>query len=291
MSAPIPHLPAPVRDARPAAPARGLSIWLAPPEAAGAFEVSKLNEADWRRWLSLSNEQRREDFAVSRALLGRVSPRANDVSSLSHSSGHAAICLGPAGCRVGVDVEWHRTRDVIAIARFAFDAEELAALEAAASPQREQLFYAMWVFKEAAAKALRLDLPDALRGCVLVPRPDGRTGVVPTDEPWAAWIYQPRPGLSLAAIQVGGAPEREPLCGEWTESTVSWPAVARAGSAYSPSASTCNEPGFFDNHRLAANCCPQHDGCITGSPQLRRSGPYRNAKPLSSLAKNRASKN
>jgi len=222
MSAPIPHLLAPVRAARPAAPARRLSIWLAPPEAADAFEVSKLSEADRQRWLGLTNRQRREDFAVSRALLNRVSPRANDVSSLSHSGGHAAICLGPAGCRVGVDVEWHRARDVIAIARFAFDAEELAALEAATSPQRERLFYAMWVFKEAAAKALRLDLPDALRHCTLVPHPDGLTGVIPTHECWAAWIYEPRPGLSLAAIQVGGAPEREPLCLDWTEITVSW---------------------------------------------------------------------
>lgn len=291
MSAPIPHPFAHAGDVGPAALARGLSIWLAPPEAAGAFEASKLNEADRQRWRGLSNQRRREDFAVSRALLNRVTARVNDVSSLSHSGGHAAICIGPAGCRVGIDIEWHRARDVIAIAQFAFDAEEVAVLEAAAPLQRERLFYAMWVFKEAAAKALRLDLPDALRRCALMPRPDGWTGLVPADEPWSAWIYEPRPGLSLAVIQIGGEPDGEPRCREWTENTVSWSAVACAGSAYRPSASTVRHTGFFDNHRLADNCCPHHDGCITGSPQWRRSAPYRNAKPLSSLAKSRASKN
>lgn len=269
MSAPIPQPLAPVSKARPAASSRGLSIWLAPPTAADAFEVSKLNQTDRQRWLDPS-QRRREDFAVSRALLDYVNcvaARTNGVSSLSHSGGHAAVCLGPAGCRVGVDIEWHRARDVLAIAQFSFDAEGIAVLEAAASPRRERLFYAMWVFKEAAAKALRLDLLVALRRCSLLPRPKGWAGAIPADPPWAAWIYEPRPGLSLAAIQINDAAEREPRCLEWTENAVSWPLVARAGSAYGPSVDAASQVGSFHNHRLVGNCCPHRDGCVTDSPR------------------------
>lgn len=290
MLAPIPHPHALAGEARPAAPVRGLSLWLAPPEAGDAFEVTQLNEADRQRWLRL-NHRRREDFAVSRALLNRIAPHASDALSLSHSSRHAAICIGPAGCSVGVDVERHRARDVIAIARFAFHAEEFAALEAAAPSQRERLFYAMWVFKEAAAKALRLDLLEALRHCTLLPRPERWIGRIPSDEGWSAWVYEPRPGLSLATIQIGGGPAHGPDCREWMKGPVRWRAVARAGSAHSPSADAGSQPSFFDNHRLAGNCCPHRDDGVTGSPQLHCSSPYRNAKPLSSLAKNPASKN
>ncbi len=291
MLAPIPHPLAQAGDARPAAPARRLNVWLAPPEAGDCFEVSQLSAADQQRWRGMNSRRRREDFAVSRALLNRVAPQVNDALSLSHSGGHAAICIGPTGCRVGIDVEWHRARDATAIARFAFHAAELAVLEAAASPRRERLFYAMWVFKEAAAKALRLDLLEALRHCTLLPQPDRWIGLVPTEEAWSAWIYEPRPGLSLAAVQVGGQPPHQPACLEWTGNAVRWPAALRADSPYEVSAGSAGDSGFFDNHRLAGNCCPHHDATITAAPQPPGRGPYRNAKPLSRLVKNPASKN
>lgn len=269
MPAPIPFQQS-TRDAgQDQAQVGGLSVWLATPEARHAFDVAQLNEADLARWTGLSHPQRRADFAVSRALLYFVAPPDQASRSLSHSAGHAALCVGPGACRLGIDIERHRGgRDVLGIARFAFHEQELAALESAASAERERLFYSLWVLKEAAAKALRLDLLVALRHCVFLPRPGGYEGSIPAGAAWSAWLYEPRGDLSLAVVQIGACSGRSFLeVSEWpVAGAAAWPLIARLGGTSGLSDTADGRIGFFENHRLAAKCCPHRDGCVTGSP-------------------------
>lgn len=267
------HIPYPqsTRDARQnGARAGGLSVWLATPQARHAFDLAQLNEADLARWAVLRHPQRREELVVSRALLRFVAPPDEASRSLSHSGGHAALCVGPSGCSVGIDIEKHRSsRDVLGIARFAFHEQELAALESAASTERERLFYSLWVLKEAAAKALRIELLDALRHCVFLPRPEGYWGSIPAGVPWSAWLYEPRRDLSLAVVGIGAGSGGSVLeTTEWPLSGASvWPLIARMHGADGLSDPADSSIGFFENHRLAVKCCPHHDGCVTGSPQ------------------------
>jgi 4'-phosphopantetheinyl transferase len=77
--------------------------------------------------------------------------------SIAHSGTLALIAIGVG--EVGIDVEQHRPRDVIAIARRFFTADEVALV--AVEPRE---FYRLWCRKEALVKArgtgLVLPLPD-----------------------------------------------------------------------------------------------------------------------------------
>jgi phosphopantetheinyl transferase (holo-ACP synthase) len=224
-----------------------LQLWLAAPQAAQHFDPAQLTGEERARMARLRRDTRRQEFAVSRALRAYVrrSGRPPVSESLSHSGGHAALAQAHSDLHVGVDLELHRTRDVLAIARTAFSASEAHALEIAAGRERERLFYAMWTVKEAFAKALQLPLMEALLSCEIVV--DGTAWRVRTATSAAGCVavYQPRTDLTLAVACIGAAP----LIETWSwppQQPASWPLIAAISLA------TAGAPAAADHGTAAA---------------------------------------
>ena len=242
------------RDSGSAPPA----LWLATPAAQTYFDPTLLTETDRARFLASRNPRRLEEFKVSRALQA-VASSGRTVHSLSHSGGFAALLTAPRGSgdaseaalpfdqsllAVGVDLEISRPRDVLRIARFAFSKEEVVALEQQTDSARDDLFYTLWTMKEALAKALRLNLIDALRQCVFTGAPEAVaaasiwpsasiwSGSAPTPSPWAIQVFQPRAGFFLAAACVGAGHPQALRTWEWPpQQAARWPVIAAAVAA------------------------------------------------------------
>jgi phosphopantetheinyl transferase len=175
--------------------------------------------------------RRRADFEVSRALLATANV-ALAAHSMSHSSEHAAVLIAPDGWQIGVDLEISRPRDLLKLARFAFHESEVRAMESAAAESRDALFHTLWTLKESFAKALRLDLVDALRECVFWKDGEAWHGRVPTSSPWGAAVFQPRPDIFLATAWIGGSATMPLDQWEWPpKKQVEWPRVARVTPA------------------------------------------------------------
>lgn len=212
------------------------NVWLAGPEAAQHFDPAQLTAEERARSARLRRSARRQEFAVSRALRAhaRLAAAQPASESLSHSGGYAAVAHAHRSLRVGVDLEMHRTRDVLAIARMAFNEAEAHALQAASAPEREQLFYAMWTVKEALAKALGMQLMEALRCCELVVDGSSWHVCVPRAAAGRVAVYQPRTGftLAVACVATDGATDhvnRMLPIGSWSwppQRPASWPLIA-----------------------------------------------------------------
>ena len=208
----------------------GAALWLGLPAAREYFDPSALSVADHSR-MAARGARRRADYEVSRALLA-FADIGRAAHSLSHSAEHAALLVAPGGCRIGVDLEMNRPRDFLRLARFAFDAREVVALEAAPEAARPRLFYTLWTLKESVAKALQLELVDALRQCVFWEDDGEWRGRIPTPSAWGAAVFQPRPQLFLAATWAGGLGFAGLRQWEWPpRQSADWPVVARLGSA------------------------------------------------------------
>ena len=96
---------------------------------------------------------RQSGWIVHRTAQGKPSVTAPDGSdgpavSLSHSSGLIAVAAIRAGC-VGIDVEWHRSRDFAALEDQAFGPAERREVAAGGA----EAFYRIWTLREAMAKA------------------------------------------------------------------------------------------------------------------------------------------
>lgn len=92
--------------------------------------------------------------------------------SLSHSGNQVAVALGTA-VDVGIDIQWMDPNLKLApVIRRCFHTRETEVLAQRAAQERQQLFYAWWVAKEAVVKCLHqgLALPTA---SFLVPHPLG----------------------------------------------------------------------------------------------------------------------
>lgn len=83
--------------------------------------------------------------------------------SLSHSDGHALVAYGPAGWRLGVDLERKRVRDLEGLAQWCCDAAEQAHLRVLPEADRLTFFYQLWTLKESFIKAAGLDFPADMR--------------------------------------------------------------------------------------------------------------------------------
>jgi 4'-phosphopantetheinyl transferase len=95
--------------------------------------------------------------------------------NLSHS-GDCCLLAVTRGCDIGVDIERYRTgRDYEALARRFFTAGEQLILE---SDMGEQLFYSMWVLKEASIKARGMKLLEGLDRFECILTPDGALDIV-----------------------------------------------------------------------------------------------------------------
>lgn len=214
----------------------GAALWLGLPAGRDYFDPTALSADDHARLLTMRSARRQADFEVSRALLAFANI-GSATRSLTHSAEHAALLVAPDGCRTGVDLEIDRARDVLRLARFAFTEREVVALEAAPDEARPQLFYTLWSLKESFAKALRLELVDALRQCVFWKDNGEWRGQVPTTAAWGAAVFQPRPQLFLAAACIGE--QRLPRLQQWEwppHRRGDWPLIARAGAPATPDA-------------------------------------------------------
>ena len=188
-----------------------IDVWLGSPAAEQWFDADKLNAAERTRYEGLNGQRRRREFAVSRALrhaaLGDSFGDPSVPSSLSHSGGWAAVARGTAGHRLGVDLEFHRPRNLLGIARFAFDPAEIAMLEGLPPVQQPAVFYSLWTLKESMAKALGLQLLEASRQCVFVSEApadaEAWRGVAPTHEPWMVRVFRPQPDMALCVTVIG----------------------------------------------------------------------------------------
>jgi 4'-phosphopantetheinyl transferase len=171
------------------------------------------------------------DRAARDALFAHLSARGASPlpgALLSHAGGHAAYLAGEPG-RAGIDLEWIRPRDSLALARFAFAPREVRALEALHGTARDEAFIAHWVLKEAAAKLLGLDLFSALARCEFRVEGERIEGDVPHAGPWQAWVHAPRPALRVAVMRFGAGPcplQREWQLGEPDSFGARWPLVA-----------------------------------------------------------------
>ena len=204
-----------------------LQLWLAAPDAAQHFDPARLTDEDRLALARVRRATRRQEFAVSRALRAHVRRNERDSirESLSHSGGYAALARAQPALHVGVDLELHRPRDALAISRNVFSESETRALEAAAGPERERLFYAMWTVKEALAKALQLPLLEALRSCELVAVGPAWQIRAPAPAVGCVTVYQPRAELTLAVACIGA---RVPIqTWSWPpQRPASWPVIA-----------------------------------------------------------------
>ena len=209
---------------RTAAPPRPPTLWLARP---AAFDGLPPRRAGADR--AMRTELFR--YLESRQLGPAAGP------GLSHAGGWAAYVAQEPG-PTGLDLEWVRPRDVGALARFAYAPAEADALDERPPAARDEAFVALWVLKEAAAKALGLDLFTALARCEF--RIDGARieARLTSSVAWQAWLYAPRPQLRLACVTLQRAPAAPlaPAGLEWTPGaalpvTAAWPLVAAGASA------------------------------------------------------------
>jgi 4'-phosphopantetheinyl transferase len=229
-----------------------LQLWLAGPEAAQRFDPAQLSNDEQDRYARLRRPERRQEFEVSRALRTHVRREAPQPASesLSHSRGYAALARAHPHLLVGVDLEVHQARDVLATARTAFSESEAQALAAVPSRELARLFYAMWTVKEALAKALQLPLLEALRSCVLIV--DGPQWQVraPTPAAGCVAVYQPRVELTLAVACIG---ETLPI-ESWSwppQQPATWPLIAAIALA-AADAHAAAGPGSAGAARAAA---------------------------------------
>lgn len=114
-------------------------------------------------------------------------------ATLSHSGEHLAAAVAPRP--IGLDLERpHRRRDVMALARHMFAADEVARLgDAADGPERERLFYILWALKEARGKRGGEGLQASQAR-----RVSARPCVPPEADAWV-WLLDPDGALALAA--------------------------------------------------------------------------------------------
>jgi 4'-phosphopantetheinyl transferase len=127
--------------------------------------------------------------------------------SLSHSADQVAVALSCA-VDVGIDIQWMDPHLKLApVIRRCFHAREIEALEHLAMKERQELFYAWWVAKEAVVKCLHegLALPTA---SFVVPHPLGCGPVLGLDtQMWVTALPAP-PGYRAALAWRGRAADR-----------------------------------------------------------------------------------
>ena len=165
-----------------------VDIWQVPldrPPAEAAWLRSLLTPEEMRKADGFHFEKDRRRYAVARGALRAIlaervgaAPEALRFTlgshgkpfltggpefNLSHCEDLALIAVAPAGRAVGVDAEKVRSfQDMRSIEERYFSAEERGFLAAAGPAERARRFLTLWTRREAAAKALGLDLQAAL---------------------------------------------------------------------------------------------------------------------------------
>lgn len=108
--------------------------------------------------------------------------------SVSKTEG-AIVCAVGSELELGVDVQrWEPVPGALSIARRYFSASEAMALGALDEPTRSGAFLALWVLKEAHAKAVGLGLAQRLDQCAFAVDASGR--VCPSSARNIAWYFR-----------------------------------------------------------------------------------------------------
>ena len=150
---------------------------------AEASLLPRLHPAEQARYRGFGHADRRRSWLAGRALmlaaLERVCDRVDAAAlrtagsggvqyadgawylNLSHSRGLVGVAL--AAVPVGLDIEWPRPRLAVDAAERVYTPDESRELAALPPEQRLDAFYTFWTLKEAACKALGLQLWQGLR--------------------------------------------------------------------------------------------------------------------------------
>ena len=149
---------------------------------------------------------------------------------LSHSGGLVAYLCDPTPVS-GVDLEWVRKRDVVSLARFAYSQAEAVAIEVMEPSRRCAAFTELWVLKEAAAKALGMDLFSALARCQFRVGDGHIEAQIVGAARVSATIWAPDTALRLAWVGLSDELRPRPLCIDWRlgedcVSPAAWPLIA-----------------------------------------------------------------
>ncbi len=166
------------------------------------YVASSLTAAEAARYDRMRSPQRRLQWQVSRALLAHVGSL-DRARSLSHSGEYAAVAVDETALAVGIDLEVIRPRNFMRLAQAAFAPTECREFEALDPGAHARHFYQLWTLKEAFAKALQLPLAAALRDCIVDWQGPRWSVRVPTEHPWRALSWQPRPDLILTLVSIG----------------------------------------------------------------------------------------
>jgi 4'-phosphopantetheinyl transferase len=239
-----------------------VAVWLATPAAQALFNPADQSSEDQARWRSQRGERRRLDWMVSRALRYGVSPPPGLPVSLSHSNGYAALAVAGPGFKVGVDLEHVRQRDAMSIARLAYSSRECADLAALDDRAGLRHFYALWTFKEACAKALNINLGQALGQCQIWRDGEGWHAAAPTDVDWSAEVLSPAAHLMLAVVRLApgndAATTGRVVQHEWPgEDSPCWEKVLRVqGSSRSCAPTIGPAPARPDEVTTSAGAAP-----------------------------------
>ena len=203
--------------------------WLAPAErlALARLTVSK-RRGDWllgrfaakKVFLLAGVVSREEDAVIVAAASGAPEAHVGGrpapfVLSITHSHGHAAAAIVPAGARLGVDLERIEPRGGSFLEDW-FTPFERGFVEGAPAGEAALRATVVWCSKEAVMKALREGLRIAPRDVEAAPAPGpadgswrrfGARGPGPSE--WSGW-WRAEDGFVLAALAdpPSGPPER-----------------------------------------------------------------------------------
>ncbi|NNF29389.1 MAG: 4'-phosphopantetheinyl transferase superfamily protein [Gemmatimonadetes bacterium] len=125
--------------------------------------------------------------------------------NLSHSGDRLLIGVSKAG-RVGVDLEEERpVREMVALARKKFAAEEVELFLAATAADRVETFFRIWTLKEAYLKGVGTGLSTRLDSFAVAPRDAEGSAILRIDDPGETvgnWIVRNVPASEGAHAAV-----------------------------------------------------------------------------------------
>lgn len=181
-----------------------IPFWYAPPAAAAAYAVDRLDATDRARLARGVPARRRADWEASRALKALVGATPGR-RCLGHRHGHVVLADAPADCRLGVDIEQILPRDIHAIwSVCGTPAEQMAAAQLT-DADRLLYFYLAWTVKEAAIKAFDLGFPSGLKATSLLRGPGGWQLRLPETGLFRLLVAQPAPELVASCLLVAAA--------------------------------------------------------------------------------------
>lgn len=134
------------------------ALFYCPPQLAAYYRRCRLDEQDQARLAQNPQLVKSISWQTSRVgkhLAKQYYPQGK--LCLSHKDGHSLIAVGTG--KTGVDLEYLRQRDYLALAEKTCSAEEIRRLRHLEAKAQQELFYRLWTVKEALIKGQNLRFP------------------------------------------------------------------------------------------------------------------------------------